>query len=299
LTNSPSREIGIAVDGGLLHVGVWGPDSGDVPVVLAVHGITASHLSWAPVARQLPDVRLVAPDLRGRGRSAHLPGPWGMARHAEDLARVVEALAVPEVLVAGHSMGAFAAVVFNHMYPALVRQLLLVDGGLPLPLPPNLSAEELTALILGPALARLSMTFPDRNAYREFWRRHPAFATDWNSDVEAYVDYDLVGQEPELVSCVRPEAVREDSKDQIEGAALRGATSALVSRRLLFLRAPRGLLGEPPGLYPEELLGSYASTFPQMRCRTVPDVNHYTLLLSDRGAAAVAGEIRALLAEQH
>jgi lipase len=299
LTNSPSREIGIAVDGGLLRVGVWGPDSGDVPVVLAVHGITASHLSWAPVARQLPDVRLIAPDLRGRGRSADLPGPWGMARHAEDLARVVKALDAPNVIVAGHSMGAFAAVVFNHMYPALVRRLLLVDGGLPLPLPPNLSADQLTALILGPALTRLSMTFPDRNAYREFWRRHPAFATDWNSDVEAYVDYDLVGEEPELVSCVRPEAVREDSKDQIEGAALREATSALVSLRLVFLRAPRGLQGEPPGLYPDELLGSYASVFPEMRYRTVPDVNHYTLLLSERGAAAVAGEIRALLAEQH
>jgi lipase len=299
LTNSPSREIGIAVDGGLLRVGVWGPDSGDVPVVLAVHGITASHLSWAGVARQLPDVRLIAPDLRGRGRSADLPGPWGMARHAEDLARVVRALHAPNVIVAGHSMGAFAAVVFNHMYPALVRRLLLVDGGLPLPLPPNLSADQLTALILGPALTRLSMTFPDRNAYREFWRRHPAFATDWNSDVEAYVDYDLVGEEPELVSCVRPEAVREDSKDQIEGAALREATSALVSLRLVFLRAPRGLQGEPPGLYPDELLGSYASVFPEMRYRTVPDVNHYTLLLSKRGAAAVAGEIRALLAEQH
>ena len=293
------REIDIAVDGGLLHVGVWGPDSGDVPVVLAIHGVTASYLSWAPVARQLSDVRLIAPDLRGRGRSAGLPGPWGMARHAEDLARAVKALAVPEVLVVGHSMGAFAAVVFNHTYPALARQLLLVDGGLPLPLPPNLNAEQLTALVLGPALSRLSMTFPDRNAYREFWRRHPAFATDWNADVEAYVDYDLVGQEPALVSCVRPEAVREDSIDQIEGAALREAISALASRRAVLLRAPHGLLGEPPGLYREQLLGSYATAFPGMRYVTVPDVNHYTLLLSERGAAAVAGEIRALLAEPH
>ena len=293
------REIDIAVEGGLLHVGVWGPDSGDVPVVLAIHGITASYLSWAPVARQLSDVRLIAPDLRGRGRSAGLPGPWGMAGHTEDLARVVNALAVPEVLVVGHSMGAFAAVVFNHTYPALARQLLLVDGGLPLPLPPNLNAEQLTALVLGPASSRLSMTFPDRNAYREFWRRHPAFATDWNADVEAYVDYDLVGQEPALVSCVRPEAVREDSIDQIEGAALREAISALASRRAVLLRAPHGLLGEPPGLYPEQLLGSYATAFPGMRYVTVPDVNHYTLLLSERGAAAVAGEIRALLAEPH
>jgi pimeloyl-ACP methyl ester carboxylesterase len=222
-----------------------------------------------------------------------------MARHAEDLARVVEASAVPEVLLAGHSMGAFGAVVFNHMYPALVRQLLLVDGGLPLPSPPNLSAEQLTARVLGPALSRLSMTFPDRNAYREFWRKHPAFATDWNSDVEAYVDYDLVRRESAMVSCVRPEAVREDSRDLIEGAALREAISALASRRVVLLRAPRGLLGEPPGLYPEQLLSSYATAFPGMRYRTVPDVNHYTLLLSERGAAAVAGEIRALLAEQH
>ena len=293
------REIDIAVDGGLLHVGVWGPDSGDVPVVLAIHGITASYLSWALVARQLSDVRLMAPDLRGRGRSADLPGPWGMARHAADLARVVKALAVPEVLVVGHSMGAFAAVVFSHRYPALARQLLLVDGGLPLPLPPNLNAEQLTALVLGPALSRLSMTFPDRNAYREFWRRHPGFATDWNADVEAYIDYDLVGQEPALVSCVRPEAVREDSIDQIEGAALREAISALASRRVVLVRAPRGPLGDPPGLYPEPLLDSYATAFPGMRYVTVPDVNHYTLLLSERGAAAVAGEIRALLAEPH
>ena len=81
-----------------------------------------------------------------------------MARHAEDLARVVNALAIPEVLVLGHSMGAFAAVVFNHRYPTLAPQLLLVDGSLPLSLPPNLNAEQLTALVLGPALSRLSVT---------------------------------------------------------------------------------------------------------------------------------------------
>ena len=65
------------------------------------------------------------------------------------------------------------------------------------------------------------------------------------------------------------------------------------------MRAPRGPLGDPPGLYPEPLLDSYATAFPGMRYVTVPDVNHYTLLLSERGAAAVAGEIRALLAEPH
>ena len=43
------------------------------PSVLAVHGITASHRSLAVVAERLPDVRLIAPDLRGRGRSIGRP----------------------------------------------------------------------------------------------------------------------------------------------------------------------------------------------------------------------------------
>ncbi|MFZ5850408.1 MAG: alpha/beta fold hydrolase, partial [Actinomycetota bacterium] len=73
------RTLDVPVDGGTLRVGVWG-EAG--PVVLAVHGITANHRTWDLVADRLPDVRLVAPDLRGRGRSATLPGPFGMARHA-------------------------------------------------------------------------------------------------------------------------------------------------------------------------------------------------------------------------
>ena len=41
---------------------------------------TANALSWAMVAGELAGrVRPVAPDLRGRARSAGLPGPHGMA----------------------------------------------------------------------------------------------------------------------------------------------------------------------------------------------------------------------------
>jgi pimeloyl-ACP methyl ester carboxylesterase len=56
-------------------VALAGPTSG-APVVLAVHGITASSRAWLTVARHLGDrVTVIAPDLRGRGASAGLPGP--------------------------------------------------------------------------------------------------------------------------------------------------------------------------------------------------------------------------------
>jgi pimeloyl-ACP methyl ester carboxylesterase len=48
--------------------------------VIALHGITASARSWPVVARALPsDWTLLAPDLRGRGASARLPGQQGHA----------------------------------------------------------------------------------------------------------------------------------------------------------------------------------------------------------------------------
>jgi pimeloyl-ACP methyl ester carboxylesterase len=221
-----------------------------------------------------------------------------MARHADDLAQVLDALAVDEAFVVGHSMGGFVSVVLRHRHPARVRGLLLVDGGLPLPVPPELTAEQVIQAVLGPALARLSMTFPDRAAYHAFWRAHPALSADWGPAVAAYVDYDLVGAEPALVSSVRPDAVREDSVDQLDGSAIRDALAALASEPVTLVRAPRGLKDEPPGLYPEPLLQALTTKLPGLRWRTVPDVNHYTMLLSERGARGIADEVRALLANR-
>jgi pimeloyl-ACP methyl ester carboxylesterase len=289
--------LDVPVDGGSLRVCVWGPRPAEpgVPVVLAIHGITASHLAWRTVSRQLPELCVVAPDLRGRGASAHLPGPFGLARHADDMVAVLDALEVPTALVAGHSMGGFVAMVFGHRHRERADGLLLVDGGLPLPVPADMTADQLTEAILGPALARLSMTFPDRAAYAAFWQSHPAFADYWSPEVESYVDYDLTGSEPELRSRVSPDAVREDSLDQLEGTALRAAIAALATEPLTLLRAPLGLRGEPPGLYPEAVMAAHAETMPGLTWHTVPQVNHYTILLGERGAAVVARVVREMI----
>ncbi|HWF15709.1 MAG TPA: alpha/beta hydrolase, partial [Acidimicrobiales bacterium] len=123
----------VEVPAGRLHVTRFGPGS---RAVLGIHGITASSMSMAVVARHLgADATLVAPDLRGRGASAGLPGPYGMRAHAEDCAAVITELCEPPVVVLGHSMGAFVAVVLAATHPELVERLVLADGGLPLPLP--------------------------------------------------------------------------------------------------------------------------------------------------------------------
>src|SRR5919197_6407809 len=224
---------------------------------------------------------------RGRGGSAGLPGPYGMAAHARDCVAVLDALGVRDAVVAGHSMGGFVAVVLAHRHPERVRRLVLVDGGAPLPppdVPPGASPEQVLDAVIGPAARRLSMRFPTREAYRDFWRNHPAFATTWSPAVESYVEYDLSGRPGAWRPRAAFDAVREDSVDIHRGAEPREAFQALARADVdaQFLRAERGLLDEPVPLYPDP--DPIAAVVP---VRTVPGTNHYTILLGEPGASAV------------
>ena len=46
------RRFAVAVAGGELAVGSWGPE--DASVVVAVHGITSNHLAFAELAAAAP-----------------------------------------------------------------------------------------------------------------------------------------------------------------------------------------------------------------------------------------------------
>lgn len=299
MTERPAsvHEHDVPVRDGSLHLGVWGPDDAEAPAVLAIHGITASHLAWGPVATALPGVRIVAPDLRGRGLSAELPGPYGMAQHADDLARALDALDIERLVVAGHSMGAFVALVLAHRHPDRVSELLLVDGGLPLEMPEGFTLES-AERALGPAAERLAMTFESREAYRSFWRAHPAFAEDWSPAVEAYVDYDLAGEPPLLRSRTSAAAMRADSVELYGGAAVLASVTGLAHPATLML-APRGLQNETPGLYAPVVVERWAAQLPELRIVEIADTNHYTILMGERGAAAVAAELSNALEEQN
>ena len=263
------------------------------PIVLAAHGITGTGISWAAVADQLgDDVELVAPDLRGRGRAGGWGPPYGLGQHARDLVALMDDRGVQRCVVAGHSMGAFVAVVMAHQFPDRVESLVLVDGGLPLPIPEGLDVDVVLNAVIGPAMQRLSMVFPDREAYRDYWRAHPALAGDqWNRYVEEYIDYDLVGEEPELHSGVSIDAVRGDAEDTFATATLTDAVAGLAKPAVL-LRAERGMMNDPTPLVPDALVEQY----PQVTdAGVVQDTNHYTILLSEHGAAAVADAIRKAL----
>jgi lipase len=286
----PYESFSVPVRGGELHVGRWG-DSG-TPVV-GLHGITGNHRSWAPVARALgEDVTLVVPDLRGRGRSNGLPGPCGARAHTEDLLAVLDHLDVDRAVLAGHSLGAFLAAFAASHHPDRWSAVVLVDGGVPIPLPQGIDPDAVLDGVLGPALKRLSMEFESPEAYLELWRAHPAFVDDaiWSDDVRDGLLYDLEGEPPHLRSSARVEAVRADGGELLTDDEVRYAHRGLTQPTVL-LRAPRGLRDEVPGLYPAELIDPLRSSWAVTIEAMVGGTNHYSILFGPVGAKTVATHI--------
>jgi pimeloyl-ACP methyl ester carboxylesterase len=202
--------------------------------------------------------------------------------------------------VAGHSMGGYIVTRFAADAPERMAAGVLVDGGLPLPVPPDVDPDVLLALVLGPSLARLQMSFPSVEAYRDYWRGHPAFSSSvWTDEVGAFIEYDLappeVGPEGGTMyrSRVSEEAVRADGSDLLDADSTGKALQALPDPSAL-LWAPRGIQNEERPLLPAEVIADARAVLPHLVVTEVPDTNHYFLLLGDRPAAMVAGEIRRL-----
>jgi len=282
--SAPSYDVlDVPVDGGALRVGRWTASDPQAPVVLAAHGVTGNHLSWQRLAA-LDRCTLVAPDLRGRGRSGGVAGPAGLDRHADDLLAVVDHLGLDAPLLVGHSMGGFVATAFVERHGSRVAGTVLVDGGLPFPpVPEGVTLDQALEAAIGPAAKRLTMTFASPAEYLDYWRPHPALADAWTPEVEAYLTYDLDGDR----SSVSLAAVRDDSAGLLDpDAAARRAST--MPPGTVFLRAPYGMMGDPGGLYPSELVERHRPVFPAVEVRDVPGTNHYTIVMGQAGAEAVA-----------
>jgi lipase len=275
----------VPVSSGELAVARWG---GGAVAVVAVHGISASHLAWSSVAEHLDGITLVAPDLRGRGGSEGVSGPFGMATHARDILTVMDHLGQEQVVVAGHSMGAHVVLEVVSRAPERVAGAVLVDGGLTAPLPLGADIDHVLEATLGPALARLRRSFESREAYFAFWKEHPAFKETgcWNKHVEAYLAYDLTGAPPELRSRVSEQAVIEDGREILSGAGMEHLAS--VNCPVSLLRAPRGLLNQVEPQISDEVVARARRSLPSLEDEIVPDSNHYTLMFEDHAATAVA-----------
>ena len=279
----PTQRFLVPVLGGELAVFQYGDGSG-TPVLL-IHGVTSSNRAFQLFADSLI-ARGKAPfavDLRGRGDSNNLQAPFGMKQHAADMAAVIDHFGWNKPDVIGHSMGGFVAAALVGLYADKVGEVVFADGGVPLPMPPGMTVEQIMPFVLGPAMTRLAMEFESKEAYRDYWKPQPAFIKGWSSVLDEYVDYDLRGKK----ASTNPQAVEADSRD-LFGDDLIVKSLQGLTKPSIFIKAERGLQNEEGGLYPMPVLDAVLPSYPMLKLEFLADCNHYDMFLEQSGAEKVA-----------
>lgn len=104
-------------------------DEGAGDALLLVHGHPFDRSMWRPQADRFSAEgwRVVVPDLRGYGESTVVPGLTAFETFAGDLAGLLDALGLDDVVLGGVSMGGQLAMEFYRLYPERVRALVLSD----------------------------------------------------------------------------------------------------------------------------------------------------------------------------
>lgn len=97
--------------------------------LLLIHGVGMRAEAWGPQIDALSaDHRVIAVDMPGHGDSDPLPGTPRLPDYVGWAARVIAALGLGPVAVAGHSMGALIAGGLAVDHPGLVRRVALLNG---------------------------------------------------------------------------------------------------------------------------------------------------------------------------
>ena len=106
-------------------------DVGTGQPVVFLHGFPLDRRMWAPQTEALAaQARCIAPDLRGFGETplaTPLAPPLSMEQYADDVAALLDALAVERATVVGLSMGGYVAFALWRRHPERVRALVLAD----------------------------------------------------------------------------------------------------------------------------------------------------------------------------
>jgi pimeloyl-ACP methyl ester carboxylesterase len=101
--------------------------SGEGTPLVLLHAFPLSSAMFGPLRAELPDVRLITPDLRGFGRSPLGADDPSLDAMADDVAALLDERSLDRVAVGGVSMGGYVTMALLRRHPHRLAQVFLLD----------------------------------------------------------------------------------------------------------------------------------------------------------------------------
>jgi lipase len=110
----------------VLHTHEWGNPAAQP--LICLHGVTGHGERFKRLAEERwgDQFHVVAPDLRGHGRSGYEP-PWTFPTHVADLIETLDALGIDQADWVGHSFGGRLVLELAARHPERIRRAVLLD----------------------------------------------------------------------------------------------------------------------------------------------------------------------------
>ena len=132
--------------------------------VIALHGWLDNAASFVPLARRLPRLNMLAPDLPGHGFSSHrvAPGAYALLDEVYLVDALLDQLGWDGCDLIGHSRGANIAFLYALARPERVGRLVCISSFAPRPLEPQQPISLLRQSLLDSARlgSRLGVSYP-------------------------------------------------------------------------------------------------------------------------------------------
>ena len=211
-----------------------------VPIMM-LHGMWCDHHVFDAVVEGLTGAyRTICPDLRGHGASGTPAEPWTVRDLARDLHLTLDALAIEEAVVVGHSLGGMAALHMALDDPSRLRGLVLLNTSAAAEKPERRSQLSLMSMTINVGGMNRLLARRVASAFFSpaFTRRSPAKIRAWRANLRTMPKRALrqaleaVRDRPSvldrLATITRPALVMGTRDDPIADAA----HAATMARRL-------------------------------------------------------------------
>jgi pimeloyl-ACP methyl ester carboxylesterase len=275
-----------APDGLRLHARDYAAASGPARApVVCLHGLTRNARDFEALAPHIAAKgrRVLALDVRGRGRSAWDPQPvrYVPAVYAADVLALLDALAISKAVFVGTSMGGLITMVLGAFRPAAVAGAVINDVG------PELAPEGVARILGFAGKGDPIQTWADAAAYARrvnvmaFPRYAPA---DWDAfALRLFVEKDgkpVLDYDPAIAKAFAPPPPAP-GQDAPPAPDLWPLFKGLAGRPLLTLRGGLSDLLSP------DILGRMREAVPQMAVAEVPGVGHAPMLDEPEALSAI------------